>query len=125
MTEIAILTNFNHRHFLKLLFFCILCYSPMVDIIRESDRYLSFLKITYISSCVSLKANKCNEEDNKESIRLLRKPCKSLKYETVCPKRENRRTAYGRMHFRSFRVSCVKKTYQKQTWFCQNPSLDQ
>ena len=38
------LTNFNHRHFLKLLFFCILRYSLMVSIIRESYRYLFFKK---------------------------------------------------------------------------------
>ena len=46
MIEIAMLTNFNHRYFLKILFFCILRYSPMVSIIRESDRYLLVLKIT-------------------------------------------------------------------------------
>ena len=124
--EIATLTNFNHRHFLKLLFFCILPYSPMVSTIRESYRYLLFFKY-YGTSLVVFpqKQISVTRRIARRGIRLLRKPCKSLKYETVCPKRENKRTAYGRLHFGTFRVSSVDKTYQKQTPFCQNPCLHQ
>ena len=47
MTEIAMLTNFNHRQFLKLLFFCILRYSPMVNIMDHV--YLRHLSTEYRS----------------------------------------------------------------------------